>query len=88
MFKKKSKVGRSDWLAKWLIMSGCMDLRRPRVYRRSNVGLVQILCLKYGPKLAFQHTKLVAMATVPVEMAKKIIFLLKDLRCLNCTIND
>ena len=24
----------------WLIMSGYMDLRRPRVYRRSNVGLV------------------------------------------------
>ena len=40
------------------------------------------------PKLAFQHTNLVAMATVLVEMAKKIIFLLKDLRCLNCTIND
>ena len=31
----------NDWLAKWLIMSGYMDLRRPRVYRRSNVGLVK-----------------------------------------------
>ena len=29
-----------DWRTKWLIMSGYMDLRRPRVYRRSNVGLV------------------------------------------------
>ena len=29
-----------DWLAKWLIMFGFMDLRRPRVVRRSNVGLV------------------------------------------------
>ena len=29
-----------DWLAKWLIVLGFMDLRWPRVYRRSNVGLV------------------------------------------------
>ena len=29
-----------DWLAKWLIILGFMDLRWPRVYRRSNVGLV------------------------------------------------
>ena len=34
-----------NWLAKWLIMSGYMDLSRPRVYRRSNVGLV---CLAYS----------------------------------------
>ena len=43
-FKKKKKIFKSwqvyDWLAKWLIMSGYMDLRRPRVYRCSNVGLV------------------------------------------------
>ena len=42
--KKKKKIFKSwqvyDWLAKWLIMSGYMDLRQPRVYRRSNVGLV------------------------------------------------
>ena len=31
-----------DWLAKWLIGLGFMDLRWPRVYRRSNVGLVWI----------------------------------------------
>ena len=29
-----------DWLAKWMIMLRFMDLRWPRVYRRSNVGLV------------------------------------------------
>ena len=29
-----------DWLAKWLIMLGFMDLRRPRVVRCSNVSLV------------------------------------------------
>ena len=29
-----------DWLAKCLIMLGFMDLRRPRVVRHSNVGLV------------------------------------------------
>ena len=41
MLKKRKKSWQvCDWLAKWLIMSGYMDLRRPRVYRRSNVGLV------------------------------------------------
>ena len=30
-----------DWLAKWLIILACMDLRRSRVSRRSNVGLVE-----------------------------------------------
>ena len=29
-----------DWLPKWLIMLGFMDLRQPRLVRRSNVGLV------------------------------------------------
>ena len=42
--KKKKKIFKNwqvyDWRTKWLIMSGYMDLRRPRVYRRSNVGLV------------------------------------------------
>ena len=28
-----------DWLAKWIIMLRFMDLRWPRVFRRSNVGL-------------------------------------------------
>ena len=47
MFKKKIKSWQvCDWLAKWLIMSGYMDLRRPRVYRRSNVGLVQLVLPK------------------------------------------
>ena len=43
MLKKKKKIKSwqvCDWLAKWFMMSGYMDLRRPRVYRRSNVGLV------------------------------------------------
>ena len=30
-----------DWLAKWIIMLRFMDLRWPRVFRRSNAGLVQ-----------------------------------------------
>ena len=33
-----------DWLAKWIIMLRFMDLRWPRVFRRSNVGLVFISC--------------------------------------------
>ena len=44
MFQKKKKIFKNwqvyYWRTKWLIMSGYMDLRRPRVYRRSNVGLV------------------------------------------------
>ena len=51
MFKKKKKIFKNwqvyDWRTKWLIMSGYMDLRRPRVYRRSNVGLV-LLCVSMG----------------------------------------
>ena len=42
MLKKTKFFQRSqvcDWLAKWLIMLGFMDLRRLRVVRRSNVGL-------------------------------------------------
>ena len=41
-FLKFSKVGRPvcDWLAKWIILLQFMDLRWPRVFRRSNVGLV------------------------------------------------
>ena len=31
-----------DWLAKWRIMLLFMDLRWPRVFQRSNVGLVMI----------------------------------------------
>ena len=33
-----------DWLANWFIMFGFMDLRRQRVARRSNVGLVNCCC--------------------------------------------
>ena len=39
--KKKFKSWQiCDWLTKWLIGLGFMDLRWPRVYWRSNVGLV------------------------------------------------
>ena len=48
MFKKR-KIFKSwqvcDWLAKWLIMSGYMDLRRPRVCRVPNVGLVDYVSI-------------------------------------------
>ena len=44
--KKVFKIFKSwqvcDWLAKWIIMLGFMDLRWPRVFLRSSVGLVQI----------------------------------------------
>ena len=42
--KKVFKIFKSwqvcDWLAKWIIMLGFMDLRWPRVFRRFSVGLV------------------------------------------------
>ena len=42
--RERKKIFKSwqvcDRLAKWLIVLGFMDLRWPRVYRRSNVGLV------------------------------------------------
>ena len=42
--KKIFKSGQvSDWLAKWLIMLGFIDLRQLRVFRRSNVGLVGLV---------------------------------------------
>ena len=46
-----------DWLAKWMIMLRFMDLRWPRVYRRSNVGLVKLSEDIYYPKISdkFDH---------------------------------
>ena len=37
-----------NWLAKWIIMLWFMDLRWPRVFRRSNVGLVYIIHLLFS----------------------------------------
>ena len=55
--KKKKKIFKNwqvyDWWTKWLIMSGYMDLRRPRVYRRSNVGLVSHCCLENGGHISW-----------------------------------
>ena len=48
MFEKKKffKIFKSwqvfDWLAKWIILLGFMDLRWPRVFRRFSVGLVEV----------------------------------------------
>ena len=55
--KKKIKSWQvCDWLAKWLIMSGYMDLRRPRVYRRSNVGLVLVkVSRRFGCTWTFRY---------------------------------
>ena len=47
--KKFLKIFKSwqvcDWLAKWIIMFRFMDLRWPRVFRLSNVGLVHMVIL-------------------------------------------
>ena len=39
-FQKLAGLWMCDWLAKWIIMLRFMDLGWPRVFRRSNVGLV------------------------------------------------
>ena len=50
--REKKEVFKSwqvcDWLAKWLIVLGFMDLRWPWVYRRSNVGLVHTVASKWN----------------------------------------
>ena len=49
--KKKLKSWQvCDWLAKWLIILGFMDLRWPRVYRRSNVCLVYLCISSLGER--------------------------------------
>ena len=52
--RERKKIFKSwqvcDWLAKWLIVLGFMDLRWPRVYRRSNVGLVHYAVLTHQHK--------------------------------------
>ena len=61
--RERKKIFKSwqvcDWLAKWLIVLGFMDLRWPRVYRRSNVGLVH-LCYQstcsINPIFPFQYS--------------------------------
>ena len=59
-FEKKNvfKIFKSwqvcDWLAKWIIMLQFMDLRWPRVFRRSNVGLVD-----YVRSIFVQHASIV-----------------------------
>ena len=39
-FQKLAGLWMCDWLAKWIIMLRFMDLGWPRIFRRSNVGLV------------------------------------------------
>ena len=61
-FQRNNKKFKSwqvcDWLAKWLIILGFMDLRWPRVYRRSNVGLVYISA--HWPVLVSPHITIVS----------------------------
>ena len=46
-----------DWLAKWIIMLRFMDLRWPRVFRRSNAGLV-IECTVRWKKAKYHHNNI------------------------------
>ena len=69
-----------DWLAKWIIMLRFMDLRWPRVFRRSNVGLVlSVGCqamVYFDPFtcsiLFFKFQEDVASLRRKLERAKKI----------------
>ena len=59
-----------DWLAKWLIMSESMDLRRPRVCRRSNVGLVDyvpIIISSWNFQELLPMTEVTSMQKVKVK---------------------
>ena len=42
-----------DWLAKWIIMLRFMDLRWPRVFRRSNAGLVFMMGIPITRRVFF-----------------------------------
>ena len=44
-----------DWLAKWIIMLRFLDLRWPRVFRRSNVGLVILIILQLNLHFQFNN---------------------------------
>ena len=52
-FNVKKEIFKSwqvcGWLAKWLIILEFMDIRWRRVYRHSNVGLVQMHCKGFVP---------------------------------------
>ena len=59
-----------DWLAKWMIMLRFMDLRWPRVYRRSNVGLVDyvaIIVSSWNFQELLPVTKVTSMQKVKVR---------------------
>ena len=60
-FQRKKKIFKiwqvCDWLVKWLILLGFMDLRWPRVYWNSKVGLVPNVkfVLMYHRRLQMAH---------------------------------
>ena len=79
-WEKKKKIFKSwqvcDWLAKWLIVLGFMDLRWPRVYWRSNIGLVtdwyyfvavlfRKIILVFWPQLSLVANKVISSPLVP-----------------------
>ena len=67
MFKKIKIWQVFCWLAKLLIMSGYMDLKRPRVYRRSNVGLVLcVVCVcRHGPLTRYVKLRVLQAPGMP-----------------------
>ena len=85
MFKKKIKSWQvCDWLAKWLIMSRYMDLRQPRVYRRSNVGLFQIWSsnLLHLKLLASSESIIVYFSSLVLNLYHiRSIYMYEDFRC-------
>ena len=60
-----------DWLAKWIIMLRFMDLRWPRVFRRSNVGLVilkvQTTCKKMISEINWLHIGSVTVSIISLS---------------------
>ena len=70
-----------DWLAKWIIMMGFMDLRWPRVFRRSNVGLVHLggIFMFYCPSSFVVIVQ--SLELISVRFHEKMIFFLNFIRC-------
>ena len=55
-----------DWLAKWIIMLRFMNLRWPRVFRRSNVCLVIAWYWLYKIKIRLLTSKISSTCAIPV----------------------
>ena len=62
-----------DWLVKGIIMLQFMDLRWPRVFRRSKVGLVAVTCKFDGHLCQFPFAKILVLFVVLIHVNSPVI---------------